>query len=47
MKFDINTRIEIKEFIPEKLIPRSGNIKKLEITKNRDNIHPRNPRNFF
>jgi hypothetical protein len=38
MKFNIKTKIDVKEFIPAKLIPRSGNIKKLKITENRDNI---------
>ena len=38
MKFNIKTKIDVKKFIPAKLIPRSGNIKKLEITKNGNNI---------
>ena len=31
MKFNIKTRINLKEFIPAKLIPRSGSIKNLDI----------------
>lgn len=38
MKFNIKTKISIKEFIPNKIIPKQGHIKKLEIIEKDSNI---------
>lgn len=38
MKFNIKTKIQIKEFIPATIIPRNGPVKKLEIMENKDNL---------
>lgn len=43
MKFDVNTKIKSKEFIPATIIPRTGHIKKLEIIENGDSFRLSSP----
>lgn len=38
MKFNIKTKIDVREFIPSRIIPRSGSFKKLGIIENEDTI---------